>query len=267
MTFKPKLKPPITYYGGKQLMLPQILPNIPEHEIYNEPFFGGGAVLFAKDPSRVEVINDLNGEVINFYRVVQMDFWKLNEMIQSTLHSRELYHDAQVVYNAPHMFDPIRRAWAFWILTNQGFSAKIGSWAVENSGDSMIKRLISKKEEFTIAYRRRLERVQIECTNALTVIKAKDSPETFHYLDPPYIGSNQGHYSGYTESQYIELMDSMAMMQGKFLQSSYPSEILAEYCKRYGWHVKTYSKNLSAAGMKRGGKKKVEVLVGNYPLV
>lgn len=96
---KVRIKTPITYYGGKQLMLPHILPIIPAHEIYTEAFFGGGAVFFAKEPSLVEVINDRNGEVINFYRVLQMDFWKLNDMIQATLHSREMYHDAEVVYN------------------------------------------------------------------------------------------------------------------------------------------------------------------------
>lgn len=68
---KTKLKPPLTYYGGKQLMLKNILPIIPEHEIYNEPFFGGGALFFAKEPSKIEFINDISGEIVNFYRVIK----------------------------------------------------------------------------------------------------------------------------------------------------------------------------------------------------
>ena len=61
------LKTPITYYGGKQSMINEILGRIPEHRLYVEPFFGGGAVFFAKPPSKVEIINDVNSEVINFY--------------------------------------------------------------------------------------------------------------------------------------------------------------------------------------------------------
>lgn len=62
-------KTPISYYGGKQAMLKKILPLIPDHVVYVEPFFGGGAVFFAKDKSEVEIINDYNSNVANFYRV------------------------------------------------------------------------------------------------------------------------------------------------------------------------------------------------------
>jgi len=91
-----KLKTPITYYGGKQSMAQTILPLIPDHNVYVEPFFGGGAIFFAKEQSRVEVINDINGEIVNFYKVVCTDFWKLNEMIQSTLHSHQQYDEANL---------------------------------------------------------------------------------------------------------------------------------------------------------------------------
>ena len=264
MQIKPKLRTPITYYGGKQLMLQHILPNIPEHTIYTEAFFGGGAVFFAKEPAHVEVINDLNGEVINFYRVLQMDFWKLNDMIQATLHSRDMYRDAQVVYNSPHMFDPIHRAWAFWILTNQGFSSKIGSWGYDKKGASMVKRLATKKTDVTIALRTRLEHVQIECNDAPTVIASRDAPTAFHYIDPPYIGSDQGHYDGYTPDHYRMLLNCMQNARGKFLQSSYWSDLLAEYIERNKWHVLTFEKPVSAGTKKQ--KRKVEVLVANYPL-
>lgn len=261
---KIRMKTPVTYYGGKQLMLPAILPLIPDHHVYTEPFFGGGAVFFAKEPSRVEVINDANGEVVNFYRVLQSDFWRLNELIQGTLHSREQYYDAQVVYNYPHLFDPIRRAWAFWILTNQGFSAKIGAWGYDNRGDSMVKRLITKKEQINIALRNRLDHVQIECTDGVRVIQVRDAPDAFHYVDPPYINSHQGHYSGYSRENYRALMQALANVQGKFLQSSYWSDILEEYVKAKGWHVMTFDRPVSVGTKKQ--KRKVEVLVANYPI-
>jgi len=157
-----KIRTPITYYGGKQMMARHIVPLIPPHKIYTEAFFGGGAIFFEKPPSEVEIINDLNGEVVNFYSVLTTDFWRLNELVQATLHSREQYEQAMVVYNNPKLFDPVKRAWAFWILTNQGYVAKIGSWGYDKQGKSMVNRLETKKVEFDRAIRTRLERAQIE---------------------------------------------------------------------------------------------------------
>ncbi|MDR1937317.1 MAG: DNA adenine methylase [Tannerellaceae bacterium] len=76
---KIELKTPITYYGGKQQMLRHILPLIPKHRIYVEPFFGGGAVFWGKEPAKVEFINDHDGEVINFYRVLKLQFPELKK--------------------------------------------------------------------------------------------------------------------------------------------------------------------------------------------
>jgi DNA adenine methylase len=81
MSEKLTLKTPITYYGGKQLMVRHILPMIPEHNLYCEPFAGGAAIFFAKQPSEVEILNDTNRELINFYRVVQNDFTSLERIL------------------------------------------------------------------------------------------------------------------------------------------------------------------------------------------
>lgn len=86
------MKPPISYYGGKQGMLRHILPLIPSHELYTETFAGGAALLFAKKPVKINVINDLNGELINFYRIIVSDFDQLQKEIMQTIHSRE-QHD------------------------------------------------------------------------------------------------------------------------------------------------------------------------------
>jgi DNA adenine methylase len=171
MKVRPKFRTPISYYGGKQMMSKHILPLIPKHKIYTEAFFGGGAIFFDKEPSEVEVINDLNGEVVNFYKVITTDFWRLNELIQSTLHSREQYEEATVVYNHPKLFDPIKRAWAFWILTNQGYVSKIGSWGYDKTSNRMSKSTNNKKIEFNQSIRQRLERTTIECNDALKVIE------------------------------------------------------------------------------------------------
>nr|DAS50173.1 MAG TPA: DNA adenine methylase [Caudoviricetes sp.] len=76
---------PISYYGGKQTMLPHILPLIPQHKIYTEPFFGGGAVFWAKEQTKTEIINDFNANVFNFYKVLKTDFEELRMLIEKTI--------------------------------------------------------------------------------------------------------------------------------------------------------------------------------------
>jgi DNA adenine methylase len=92
--------------------------------------------------------------------------------------------------------------------------------------------------------------------------------ETFHYIDPPYFNSCQSFYSGYSEAHFEQLLITLEGVEGKFLLSSYPSEILTKYIEKNGWHTKTFSKTLSAskgiAGEKR--KRKTEVLTANYPI-
>ena len=95
---KSVLKTPVSYYGGKQKLVSTILPLIPGHKMYVEPFIGGGAVFFSKEPSHIEVINDTNKELINFYNILQNRFVELQKMVAVTLHSRTLHRDAQVVY-------------------------------------------------------------------------------------------------------------------------------------------------------------------------
>jgi len=84
------MRTPITYYGGKQQLAPLILGLIPQHEVYNEPFFGGGAIFFAKRPSKREFINDISAAMVNFYKVLKSDFEALKGLIDETLPWREL---------------------------------------------------------------------------------------------------------------------------------------------------------------------------------
>ena len=118
-------KTPITYYGGKQRMAEMIVSLMPEHKLYCEPFVGGAAVFFAKAPSQMEVINDLNGEVVNFYRVCAGDFQKLEKLIQATPHSRQIHRESAQVLKNPGKHNSVKRAWAFWVQTNMSFTSKI----------------------------------------------------------------------------------------------------------------------------------------------
>ena len=88
------MKTPVTYYGGKQQLAARILHLIPPHTVYAEPFIGGAAVFFAKPPSEVEIINDINSEIVNFYEVLQRDFPALQSEINISLHSRKIHSHA-----------------------------------------------------------------------------------------------------------------------------------------------------------------------------
>src|ERR1041385_4973147 len=181
------MKPPLTYFGGKQKLAKHILPLIPKHNLYCEPFFGGGAIFFIKPPSEIEVINDTNGALINFYRVVKNDFKKLQKEIKATLHSREEHHLAQIILEYPNFFTDVKYAWAIWVLANQSYSSRLDSqWGYDRKRNTSAKRLHYKREDFSNDYAKRLEQTEIENTDALKVIQTRDSKSSFFYCDPPY---------------------------------------------------------------------------------
>lgn len=263
-----RMKPPLTYYGGKQTLAPLIVSLIPEHILYAEPFCGGAAVFFHKPPSKVEVINDSNGELMNFYKVCREKFRPLQKLIRRTLHSRNAFRQAEVIYYNPELFDEVQRAWAVWTLCAQGFSSKVtGPFGFDKTDNTTSKRISHKRENFTEQYARRLENIQIECADALYIIQSRDHKDAFFYCDPPYIGSDCGHYKGYTEADYEALLRLLSVIKGKFLLSSYPSEILERYSKKYKWDL--IKKELFVTvNIKSGNpKRKTELLTANYPLI
>lgn len=261
------MKTPITYYGGKQKLMPVILPLIPEHNLYCEPFCGGAAIFFGKEPSNVEVINDTNSELINFYKVAQTKFVDLNAMIRVTLHSRRLHADAKTIYENPHLFDEIKRAWAVWVLSTQGFAGKLdGCFGYDKAKDSTTKKIINKRDAFSEDLAIRLQHVSIECADAVYIIQSRDTPDSFFYVDPPYYNSNCGHYDGYSLEDFERLLDVLSKIQGRFLLSSYPSDVLAKYTKANGWNQQVYEQGVTVNSKSGYQKKKWEVLTANYPI-
>ena len=201
------MKTPIRYYGGKQQLLKHIIPLVPKHSIYTEAFAGGLALFFSKEKVRNEIINDTNGFVSNFYAVLQSDFEKLKVKIDATPYSRVMFKVALAMYQLPHLFNDVQRAWAFFTLSNIGFSGRIDCFGCYTNGvnASSFER---KKEQFNKALTERMYGVQIECTDALDIIRLRDSVDTFHYVDPPYFNSNMGHYDGYTEQDFEKAVNT-----------------------------------------------------------
>ncbi|OJZ01289.1 MAG: methyltransferase [Sphingobacterium sp. 40-24] len=259
---------PLTYYGGKQQLAKIIIPLMPPHYTYVEPFVGGGAIFWSKPKSEVEVINDCNRELINFYEIVRNQFVDLEKMIRITLHSRSLHSDALVIYNNPHLFDKLQRAWAVWVLCNQSFSAKIGdSWGYDVREQTSSRRMSNKRTSFSEQYAIRLQNVQIENTDAIRIINSRDHEKAFHYCDPPYFNSDCGHYDGYSKDDFESLLLCLSHAKGKFLLSSYPSDILNKFSRDFDWHTVQMQKEVLVD--KHSGKvpkKKIEVLTANYDL-
>jgi len=263
----PTLKTPITYYGGKQRLCRTILAMIPPHTLYAEPFVGGAAVFFAKPRSEVEVINDTNGELINFYRVIQRDFVSLEKEIRISLHSRELHADASAVYNRPKLFSEIKRAWAVWVLSQMSFSSIIdGSFGYDKTKGSTSRKIRNARNSFSEDLAVRLQDVQIECTDALRIIESRDTQESFFYCDPPYYNSDCGHYDGYSITDFEMLLKTLSKVSGKFLLSSYPSDLLAQYVAQHGWQQKSIESGVSVNKGAGKAKRKTEVLTWNYSL-
>jgi DNA adenine methylase len=261
------MKPPLTYFGGKQKLAKYILPLIPKHNLYCEPFFGGGAIYFIKAPSEIEVINDSNGDLINFYRVVTKHFKKLQKEIKATLHAREYHQAAKVVLGYPKLFNSVKRAWAIWVLANESYASRLDSdWGYDRKRNTSARRLHYKRESFSIAYAKRLEQTEIENTDALKIIETRDSKRSFFYCDPPYFNAGMGHYNAYTEQDFENLLKLLSSIKGKFLLSSYPTELLNKYIKKNNWLTKEIEMSLDITAKYQKGRKKKEVLTANYKI-
>lgn len=255
------MRPPFSYYGGKQKLAKRIIELLPDHNLYAEPFLGGGAVFWNKPPSNVEVINDTNSELINFYRMVKTDFVSLEKEIMISLHSRDLHRQASVIYNNPDMFTEIKRAWAVWMLANQSFSSMLdSSWGYDISNPTTSKKINNRRESFTIDYAIRLQQVQIESTDAIRIIKSRDKSDSLFYCDPPYFNSDCGHYDGYSKEDFAQLLKTLESIKGRFVLSSYPSEILKDFTKKNRWETYVIPQKVTVARKKHERKPKLEVI-------
>jgi DNA adenine methylase len=162
------------------------------------------------------------------------------------------------------MFSDLKRAWAVWILSAQGFSGQLSSsWGRDKKTNKVSKMLMNKRNSFSLDLAIRLQDVQLEARDALRVIKANDQEDVFYYVDPPYYNSDLGHYDGYTIEDYEMLLETLKNIKGKFLLSSYPSPILDKYQKSLNWDRQEFKKAVSVS---HNGRKKIEVITSNFEL-
>ena len=234
------MKTPISYYGGKQRIASQIvevLESIP-HTVYVEPFSGGLAVLYAKrlrggnSHYYREAINDINQCLITFWRVARDSPDELQRYLELTPYSQEEHRVSQQIYNNPSEYDEIKIAWAVYIQCNMSFANKIkAGWGTQTMSHNSAATWHNHKANLPQAFER-LEKVHIGCEDALKFIKRWDSPQTLHYVDPPYPNASQGHYKGYTLDDYQALCDALDNCQGSYVLSNYAQEIAPKSAQR-----------------------------------
>ena len=141
-----------------------------------------------------------------------------------------------------------------------------GGWKRDNgTGGSHIGiGMDNHRKRFTSQIYDRLSKVQISCHDAIDVIKERDTPDTFFYLDPPYIGAEQKHYKGYKKEDFKQLLDVLSGIQGKFILSNFSSDILQEYCEANNWNTKVISLKSMIPALIHKPRRKYEVLVWNF---
>ncbi len=180
----PKPTPIIPWMGGKRRLAKHLLPMFPEHSCYVELFAGGAALFFLRaEPAKVEVLNDLNGQLINLYRVVQHHFDEFVRQFEWTLTSREVFLRLQSI--APESMTDIQRAARFFFLQHNAFGGKPidQHFGTATTGRAWNAGQIADKLQ---AAKKRLDGVYIENESWERCFKRYDREHTFFYCDPPY---------------------------------------------------------------------------------
>jgi DNA adenine methylase len=259
------------WYGGKFSHLNWLLPLLPDAHHYCEPFGGSAAVLLNREPSPVETYNDVDGEVVNFFRVLRDQKDALVEAIGLTPFSRE-----EFFLSLETPFDsvpPLERARRFFVRARQvrtglAQTASLGRWA--NCKDTsragmagVVSRWLGSVETLPdIA--NRLLRVQIENRPALEVIQLYDTPRTLFYCDPPYPHESRGDAKAYgfemSNDEHCELARLLSSVKGKVAVSGYVCDLMDDFYK--GWHrVEAPTKHCHSCKQPR-----TEVLWTNYQI-
>ena len=195
--------PIVPWIGGKRRLAKHILPMFPAHTCYVEPFCGAAALYFLKTPSKTEVINDINGELVNLYRVVKHHLEEFVRQFKWALVSRQIFKWLQ---DTPEeTLTDIQRAARFYYLQKQAFGGKVADHTFGTSTTSAPRfNLLRIEEELSMAHLR-LSRTLIEHLDWHQCIERYDRPHTLFYCDPPYWGTE-----GYGVEFGLENYDHMA---------------------------------------------------------
>lgn len=208
--------PIVPWIGGKRRLAKHILPLFPAHTCYVEPFCGAAALYFLKTPSKTEVINDINGELVNLYRVVKHHLEEFIRQFKWALVSRQIYKWLQ---DTPEeTLTDIQRAARFYYLQKQAFGGKVADHTFGTSTTSAPRfNLLRIEEELSMAHLR-LSRTLIEHLDWHQCIERYDRPHTLFYCDPPY-WRTEGYGVEFGLENYDHMADLARRIKGKMIIS------------------------------------------------
>jgi DNA adenine methylase len=252
-------KPILPWMGGKTRLAKDILPLFPEHKCYVEVFAGGAALFYKKQPSKVEVVNDINGELINLYRVVQHHLEEFVRQFKWALSSRQVYEWEK--QKEPETLTDIQRAARFYYLQKLGFGGKVDSHIFGTATTSPPRMNLLRIEEELSTAHLRLARANIENLDWVKCIEKYDRPHTLFYLDPPYFETS-GYGQAFGPEQYQKMAELAKTIQGKMLISINDHAFIREQFA--GMEHKALSIDYTVGG---NHKKKAsqELLIWNWP--
>ncbi len=262
------MKPPTPYFGSKGTLASWIVNLLPPHEHYVEPFAGSLAVLLAKQPSRMETVNDLDGALMTFWRILRDRPDDLMRVCSLTPHSRAEFEAAYDETGCDDL-ELARRIWVRLTQSRSGTLRRSGwrHYVAPGTYLSMPGYLDGYRDRLA-PVAERLMRVSLECRPALEVIASYGSrPDVLLYIDPPYLGSTRGWGNNYrvemkTDDEHRELAKALWDCSATVILSGYHSPLYDELYE--GWHREQAAAN---TGNGRSGEQdRVEVLWSNRPL-
>lgn len=207
-------QPIIPWIGGKRRLAKHILPLFPQHECYVEPFAGGAAMFFLKTPSKVEVLNDCNNDLITLYRVLQHHLEEFIRQFKWSLVSRKMYEWLKLT--PEETLTDIQRAARFYYLQKMAFGGKVSSRTFGIAATSPPRLNLMRIEEDLSQAHLRLSRCYIEHLDWLRCIEKYDRPKTLFFCDPPY-WQTEGYGVDFGIEQYLSLARIMKTSQGRIL--------------------------------------------------
>lgn len=271
------MKAPFAYYGGKSGMAAQIAALFPPHRVYIEPFFGSGAVFFAKRPAVHEIVNDADGAVVAFFSALRDDPGELARLCELTPHARDEFRSADL--DADDLPD-LERARRFWARVNQSFAKTAGvqtGWSVTTARTQSVPASIAGRLARFGACTERMRMTSVEnCDAADLVTRLGMTDDTVIYADPPYLAdTRRSRRAGSACADYRvdmgdpaeheRLAEALHATAGAVFLSGYHSDL---YDSLYaGWdriEWQTHAHGSNALRVDRGAR--TEVLWSNRPL-
>lgn len=244
----------VTYAGGKQKLLKHLLPLIKPHTCYCEPFGGSLAVLLAKPASALEVVNDINGDLVAFYRNVKSHKEAVLDELESVLNSRQEFED----YGAQPGLTEIQRV-ARWFIRNKlsfGGHGKHFAIARSHALGSREKRLIAIK-----SLSQRLDNTTIERRSWELIFETYDTPETFFFLDPPYPEAGGALYGGWDEVTVERFCNAVKKLRGQWLFTFKDCTQVRELMAGYTFKTLDRARGIANNTGKKKAARYVEIII------